>query len=100
MRNHHPQFRTNGGVYYLHTSTGKAVVAVVSMDSQSRHLIYSAWPSFVTKYTNVFSIGTARHWNLKDLTTWLESLMYRSFVFHGYLGEHIYPYTHGTYLTA
>lgn len=76
---HHPIFRTNGGLYYLHTSTGGSEVAVVSMDSESGHLIYKAWPPFVDKYIDIYPMGNAQHWNQKrDLTAWLESIMYYS----------------------
>lgn len=85
FENHDPQPHISGGLFNLHTTSGKPEIAAVSIDQSKGQLTYEAWPSFVKKFSAIYPIGKVLQWGSKNgLSAWLDSLIYCSFLLHGH----------------
>ncbi|KAH7846008.1 hypothetical protein Vadar_008585 [Vaccinium darrowii] len=81
FESHEPRLHAEGGLFYLHTASGKSDLAGVSAHQNSESLTYEAYPAFVSKYLGKYTMGPVTVWDNKDaFSKWFDSLIYYSFL--------------------
>lgn len=71
----------NDGFYLLYTASGSHAKAVEVIRNSPEGLVYKACDFFVRDYGEILPLGSVLRWKLsEDMSAWLDSVVYHSFV--------------------